>query len=159
MYKYKKKLFWALSLSFLCSTPAVATEFKNEITHTSTQDSIFKIRSVEKLNATTIEIRYSNKQSLLVDFYGNNIFRLFMDNKSSLVRDPKASPAAKILVDNPRKEIDELKISDNNESWRIHTPRLTIEIDKKSSLINIVDTQTNKTVLETINPVEFNGQN
>ena len=38
------------------------------------------IKSVAKINPTTIELTYANGKQLTIDFYGENIFRLFRDD-------------------------------------------------------------------------------
>ena len=61
------------------------------------------IKSVTKLNPTTVEVNYTNGKQLTIDFYGDNIFRLFRDDNGGIVRDPQATPAAKILVSSARR--------------------------------------------------------
>ena len=63
------------------------------------------VKDVRLLNPTTVEILYQNGQSMTVDFYGQQIFRLFQDNKGGIIRDPQATPPARILVDHPRKPV------------------------------------------------------
>ena len=83
----------------VASTPADALPLVSGITQTTTA----KISKAEKLNSTTIEITYADGKMLTVDFYGENIFRLFRDDNGGVIRDPQATPAAKILVDNARR--------------------------------------------------------
>ncbi|MCK3684519.1 hypothetical protein [Maribellus sp. YY47] len=42
---------------------------------------------------------------MLIDFYGNNIFRMLQDNSGKEMRVPQAEPPAEILVKNPRKAV------------------------------------------------------
>lgn len=159
MYRYKKKIFWALAMSLLCGTPALAVTTNSQSSFPSEQDSTLQVQSVELLNPTTVQVRYTNKQSLLMDFYGENIFRLFQDNKSSVVRDPKASPAAQILVDNPRAGVKDLKISLEEGGWHVKTQSVTIEINKQTSLLRVYDNKRKELVLQTTAPIEFDNEN
>lgn len=59
---------------------------------------------VTRLNKTTAQVRLQDGRTLYVDFYGPNIFRLFMDPKGGILRDPVAQPEATILVQNPRRD-------------------------------------------------------
>ncbi|MCF0199362.1 MAG: alpha-xylosidase, partial [Bacteroidaceae bacterium] len=86
--------------------------------------STLRAGEVVRLNPTTAEVRLDNGQRLFLDFYGPNIFRLFLDPAGGILRDPKAEPEAQILVDNPRKPVA-LRFFGNS----IATDCLTVEID------------------------------
>ena len=76
---------------------------------------------------------------MTLDFYGENIFRMFQDNQGGIVRDPQASPEAQILVDRPRKEVGELSLTDKDGVITISTARIQVEMDKRTSLFKITD--------------------
>ena len=59
------------------------------------------IDDVRSINPSTVEVLYANGKTLTIDFYDNNIFRLFKDDNGGVLRDPIADPPAQILVDNP----------------------------------------------------------
>ena len=80
---------------------------------TSIVEQTMSIQSIRQLNPTTIEIWYANNQHATIDFYGENIFRVFQDNAGGIIRDPKAMPEAQILVDNPRHPVSKLAIEEN----------------------------------------------
>ena len=61
------------------------------------------ISKAEKINPTTVELTYADGKMLTLDFYGENIFRLFRDDNGGIIRDPQATPPAKILVDDARR--------------------------------------------------------
>ena len=44
------------------------------------------------INPSTAEVSLPSGQTLTVDFYGDNIFRLFCDPKGGIVRNPEANP-------------------------------------------------------------------
>lgn len=67
------------------------------------QQTEITISSASVLNPSAVEVVFSNQQRMTLDFYGENIFRMFQDNQGGIVRDPQASPEAQILVDRPRK--------------------------------------------------------
>jgi hypothetical protein len=68
------------------------------------------VTGIRQLNGTTVEVVYNDGKCLTLDFYGNNIFRMFQDNAGGIVREPESTPPAKILVQNPRKNVDKLLI-------------------------------------------------
>lgn len=84
----KLKYYSVLSLCVLgglLSTPAsVWAAQQTEIT----------ISSASVLNPSAVEVVFSNQQRMTLDFYGENIFRMFQDNQGGIVRDPQASPEA-----------------------------------------------------------------
>lgn len=73
-------------------------------------------QKLTRMNATTVQATLDNGQSLYVDFYGPHIFRLFQDPQGGIIRDPKANPPAQILVDNPRRQVEGLKVEGNTIS-------------------------------------------
>ena len=80
-----------------------------------------KVSGAKIINPTTVEILYADDQRLTIDFYGENIFRLFQDNNGGVIRDPEAKPEAQILVNNPRKPVSKLTLTDQNGELVIST--------------------------------------
>lgn len=113
------------------------------------------IKSAKKINETTVELIYADGKKMLVDFYGENIFRLFQDNAGGEMRAPQAKPEAQILVNNPRKPLSKLAISDVANQIVISSGTTTIQIDKQSQLFKVINQNTKATVLEFAKPVLF----
>lgn len=157
MYRNKQKLFWALGLSLLFSTASPAnTFFAAETLKQQTQEDSVRVESVQKINPTTVQVKFSNNQLLLVDFYADNIFRLFQDNKSAVVRDPQAEPAAQILVNNPRKKLHNFEVSEKDGSWFISSKDAAMEINKENGLFKIYNIKNKQLVTQSIAPISFN---
>ncbi|MDH8702317.1 hypothetical protein M2138_001678 [Dysgonomonadaceae bacterium PH5-43] len=114
-----------------------------------------KVVSARAINPTTVEVVLDGNQRMTFDFYGDNIFRLFQDNAGGILRDPEAKPEAKILVNNPRKNLTQLDVNNGSEAISISTSAVEISIDKNTLLIKVLDKKTNKTVFETTEPVLF----
>ena len=114
-----------------------------------------QVTGVKKTGATTAEVTLANGQRLLLDFYGDNIVRLFRDPKGGAVRDPEAKPEAKILVAQPRKDIAGLTVGEQNGGFTLSTGRIAVQIDKQSGLMRVTDTQTGRTVVEETAPALF----
>ncbi|AZI26158.1 DUF5110 domain-containing protein [Pedobacter sp. G11] len=112
-----------------------------------------EVLTVKQINGTTIELQLSNKQRLTIDFYGENIFRVFQDEDGGFIRSPEAKPAAEILVENPRKRIAKLSLQDENGTINIKTSKIEVQIDKKSSLIKILNLENKAVVLEQSSPI------
>lgn len=119
------------------------------------QQTEITISSASVLNPSAVEVVFSNQQRMTLDFYGENIFRMFQDNQGGIVRDPQASPEAQILVDRPRKEVGELSLTDKDGVITISTARIQIEMDKRTSLFKITDKIRQKVVVESACPVDF----
>ncbi len=106
---------------------------------------------------TTVDVIFGNER-MTFDFYGDNIFRLFQDNNGGIIRDPEAKPEAQILVDNPRRKVSKLEVSDKQDAISITTPRIEVVMDKATRLISVKDLNSGRTVIEQIAPVEFRRQ-
>ncbi len=113
------------------------------------------ITSAKKVNSTTIELSLADNHRMLIDFYGNSIFRVFQDNSGGMVRDPESKPEAKILVDTPRRPVSTLNLNDENGFITITTGSVSVQFDKKTSLMKVMNRKTNTVVIEEVAPVEF----
>ncbi len=113
------------------------------------------IDKVVKINPTTVELNLSNKQRVTLDFYGENIFRLFRDNNGGILRDPVANPQAKILVDNPRKAVSKVEVSECDKCYTITTAEIEVAICKKSGTMKVKNLATGKVAFEEIAPALF----
>ncbi len=82
---------------------------------------------LEQINTTTVEVSLADGGRMYIDFYGPNIFRLFLDPARGMVCPPKANPQAEILVSNPRREVA-LSV----QGSEISTSRLTVRVDTSS---------------------------
>ncbi len=110
---------------------------------------------VKKTGATSAEIILTNGQRIQLDFYGENIVRLFRDPQGGVPRDPEAKPEAKILVDQPRKPIAALNVNESNGTYILSTGKTTVTIDKTDGRIRIANTATGRTVFEETAPATF----
>lgn len=113
------------------------------------------VTSAFRLNPTTVEVSFSDNRTMTFDFYGDNIFRLFQDNRGGIIRAPQASPEAIILVDNPRKSLSSLDISQNADRVVIRTKAIEVDIDKATSLMTVRDMRRGKVVLQETEPILF----
>lgn len=114
-----------------------------------------KIIGVKQINPTTVDVLFSNNQRMTVDFYGENIFRLFQDNSGGIIRAPEATPQAQILVDNPRIPLSMLNVEDTDGTITISTAKIKIQLDKNTSLLKVINLDTQSVVLEESEPVMF----
>ncbi|MBO5865089.1 MAG: DUF5110 domain-containing protein [Bacteroidaceae bacterium] len=119
-----------------------------------------RVVAVEKINSTTVELRLSDDQRVTLDFYGDNIFRMFRDVKGGIVRNPRpmqGSPEAQILVDNPRKELSSLTVKEAHNSFTISTAKIQVSVSKATGKIKVTDLATGKVAFEEAEPVIFNN--
>ncbi|HAC22466.1 MAG TPA: alpha-xylosidase, partial [Porphyromonadaceae bacterium] len=103
----------------------------------------------------TVELVFSNNRKMMVDFYGDNIFRVFQDNNGGIIRNPEAKPEAIILVNNPRRAITKLDLSDNGNAYVVTTGKAKLEFDKKTSLLKATNLETNEVAFEEVAPAQF----
>ena len=139
--------------AFVSAAPVV--NFRQVSTAKQVKTEVVKVIAAKKINPTTIELLLSDGQRLTFDFYGENIFRLFEDHNGGFIRDPEAKPAAKILVENPRRPVSKLNVTDENSQISISTDKITVQIDKNTSLIKIINLATKAVVAEEIAPIQF----
>ena len=119
-----------------------------------------QITKAQKINDTTVEIYYANGQMMTIDFYGPNIFRIFQDNNGGVIRNPKAEPAAEILVKNPRFFYGvDLDLTVTDEAISITTPKgyayskgYEVKIDRKTALMTVTNMRTGKVAFQTLKP-------
>ncbi|WP_227009055.1 TIM-barrel domain-containing protein [Christiangramia fulva] len=110
-----------------------------------------------KISETAIRIDQKNSSGIVVDFYGNRIFRLYQDMPFTGVHLPKANPPAKILVDNPKQPISGLQFSNNDTEIIIRTDAVKIVFNKTSGTFNVTDLESNHVVLEEVAPVQMDS--
>ena len=120
-----------------------------------TQRSTAPITGAVRMNPTTIELIYADQQRATLDFYGENIFRLFQDPQGGIVRNPEAVPPAQILVDQPRKEVGQLQLTDTDGRITIETDVLRVDIDKRTSRFALTDKRTGREVAAATAAPEF----
>jgi alpha-glucosidase (family GH31 glycosyl hydrolase) len=142
-------VFVFLALPFFVAAQSVAQKSNQEA------QKVTKVISAKKINTTSIELLLSDNQRLTLDFYGDNIFRIFEDPTGGFIRDPEAKPEAKILVENPRRPVSNLSIKDENNQLFISTAKITVLFDKNTSLIKIINLATQAVALEELAPIQF----
>lgn len=112
------------AILFLCpislsSIQASAASDQSDVSSASVhQEQTSGILRAEKINPTTVDVLFANQQRMTIDFYGENIFRVFQDNSGGIIRDPEAKPEAQILVDQPRRKVSGLSV-DEKDGYKI----------------------------------------
>ena len=114
-----------------------------------------QILSAKQINPTTIEVLFSDNQRMTLDFYGENIFRVFQDNTGGILRDPEAKPEARILVSNPRRPVSQLNLEENAGQVTVTTGKIKVQFDKKTGLMKVTDLATGTVAIEETQPVSF----
>lgn len=129
----KKVLFVFVALVALTSVPAGAQD-KAVASAQATP-----VKEIVKTGETTVEVRYENGQVRVLDFYGPDIVRIFQDPAGGPVRDPEAKPEAKILVDNPRKEVSIPSFDKplTVDGLNVIAPFMRISFEEKTGLMSI----------------------
>ncbi|HTG57511.1 MAG TPA: hypothetical protein VL943_14640, partial [Niabella sp.] len=137
------------TLSFVSVLPVGFGSFISAQTNSNTV-----ITSAKTVNPTTVELQLNNGRHIIIDFYADHIFRLFIDSTAKQMRTPEATPEAQILVDQPRKPVTKFSLTDRAQSFAIATGSITVMFDKASSKFSIV-TSEGKRVVQSVEPVSF----
>ena len=145
-----KCMILALSLTSTVPSVGVAAHV-TEVTSVQQQ----QINRVQQINPTTVEVIYTNSQRMTFDFYGQNIFRMFQDNAGGIIRNPKATPEAQILVDTPRRNAGAIEVKEEQGFYSISTPCIDVKLSKKTGLMSVFNCTTGECVIEEIAPKEF----
>jgi len=125
------------------------------IAEVSASQAHVKLVTARVINATTFEMEFSNHQKMWIDFYGNNIFRMFQDNSGKGLRAPQAEPPANILVKNPRRPVSAIDVEDNENTVTIKTPALQLSFNKNETTFILKNQKTGKMVVESVAPIAF----
>ena len=102
----------------------------NQKLATSPDRSGQNLVSARKINETTIELLNTQQQRITLDFYGNGIFRLYLDPAGRAPHNPEATPAADILVENPRRGVKSLDLKGDANNFTVTTPQVTLVFDR-----------------------------
>ena len=149
------------AILFLCpislsSIQASAASDQSDVSSASVrQEQTSGILRAEKINPTTVDVLFTNQQRMTIDFYGENIFRVFQDNSGGIIRDPEAKPEAQILVDQPRRKVSGLSVDEKDGYITLTTAQVRIELNKQTGLMKVFNPLTGKCVIEEIAPVVF----
>jgi hypothetical protein len=100
-----------------------------------------------------VELTYQNNQHFYIDFYGENIFRIFAGTNNIKPQDPVANPPAKILADQPRAKTVKLQLKDHSGVINMLTRSVSVSVDKKTGIIQVVNLLTGETVCSFLNPI------
>lgn len=110
--------------------------------------------SARLINPTTVEVALPSGPTLTLDFYGDNIFRVFADPKGGILRNPVATPPADILVASPRRTLSTpLSVSTEGNTVAVTAPGLKVTVDD-TGRIKVTD-QSGRTIMEQTSPVTF----
>ena len=121
----------------------------------SARQQAIRVTDIVQINPTTVDVRFSDNQRMTLDFYGENIFRLFQDKAGGILRDPEAKPEAQILVDNPRQNVSGLVIENTPESISVATKKVKVTFDPQTGLMQIINLETGAIVMEEARPAQF----
>ena len=152
--KQKLSVFSALLLVLMFSTSA-AIAGPNVLNVDEVTEVPPTITGARKINPTTISVKLSDNQIMAFDFYGDNIFRLFQDTTGGIIREPKAEPEATIMVDQPRAVVSKLNLKEEGDVITITTSKISLQLDKKTTLFKVINLATESVVIEETAPIFF----
>lgn len=144
----RKNLFLLAAISTLLSIPYPGHA------DTGNAQSGNKVQDVRKINPTTAEVLFDNGNICTIDFYSEDIFRIFQDNAGGIVRDPQAMPPARILVEDPRTEPGTVDAFMSDGAALVKTSEVEIRI-WDGGIMSVTDLRSGKKVIEGTSPTEF----
>ena len=136
----------------LCVTMVKAATTSSAATMQNTNSEKVKIM---RINPTTVELIFPINRRVAIDFYGNNIFRIFESHNDEVMKDPEAKPMARILTDNPRTKVETLNILEKENEVTLSTEKVKVVFDKTSALFKIINTRNGKIIAEECTPALF----
>ncbi len=95
----------------------------------------------------TVTLKFDNGSIRYVDFYADNIFRVFQDGRGGTFRDPVARPEARILVDNPRKEVAGIDVKAVDNGFWVTSKRIQVCFDKMGGRMTVKNLKSGRIVL------------
>ena len=132
--------------ALLAASPAASAQ-------DSAADTAPMVVAVQQINPTTAEIVLDNGSRITVDFYGENIVRLFRDDNGGIVRNPEAVPPADILTSNPRRPISGLKIEEGRSTVGVSSDAIRLDWDKATGLLSVTDLRNGQQVMTETAPL------
>ena len=105
-----------------------------------------------KVDGTVVEVTMPDSTCRVLDFYGDDIVRVFQDPQGGEMRDPVATPHAEILVENPRRDVTRLTVKERAGKTVVTTPRIKVVVDKATGLMSVTDRATKRVVFEETTP-------
>ena len=153
-----KKMYVGNALAVAISLPMVANatnETPSAAPALTTQAAQADGVQILRINPTTVELIFANHRRVAVDFYGENIFRIFEDHNDGVMRDPEAKPEARILVDNPRTKVGNLKVTEQGDEITLASSKAKVIFNKTTGLFKIVNAENGKTVATQSAPSTF----
>lgn len=106
---------------------------------------------IRMLNKTTAEVTLEGGRRMYVDFYGPHTFRVFMDPNGGIIRDPQATPEAKILVENPRRDAGSVTL--DKTTGTITTAEIAVRVNVATGQIQAL--KDGRVVVDQVAPTEF----
>ncbi len=140
----------AMTAETAAAPPAAVTA-----TETRAENSTVTVTGVSRLNPTTVELSLSNGKRIAVDFYSDNIFRIFRDDNGGIIRNPQANPPADILVKNPRRSVNGIAVSDSEGTVTVSTPKVEVAWNKADATMTVTDKVSGKQVVRETAPLKF----
>lgn len=157
--RFSKQAFAALVLAL----PLFGTSLSAQV-NTPVQTAFVKagtptcIKAAKKINPTTVEMTYMDGKRLTLDFYGENIVRLFRDDNGGILRDPKATPQAQILVGTARRNTGGVEVKTEGVVTTVSTPKMEVKMDGSNGRLTITNLATGKAVVEEMEPMELDAK-
>ena len=142
--KFSMPAVFLMLVTTMFATPEVSVE-------ANVCDKTTSVKSINKINPTTVQVGLNDGSYITFDFYGDNVFRMFHDVNGGILRDPSPAPGypeAQILVDNPRCKVSDLALNTKDGCYTVSTSAMELSICTTDGTIRVKNIATGKTVFQ-----------
>ncbi len=118
------------------------------------------VNDAHRQDSTTVVFDLADRRRLTLDFYAEDVVRVFCDSVDSIVRAPSATPPAVILAPHPRSAVRQLDLlclaggkaveARRADIYRVSTPLLILDLDAASGAMTLTDRRTGRVALRTL---------
>lgn len=101
-----------------------------------------------------VHLLLEDNRRMVIDFYAENIFRLFSNGTDTTLFTPQATPPAEILVSNPRTKVSTPKVVHTSTEIEIKNTAITLIFNKKEATITLLNNR-GDTLMHTLRSIEI----
>src|SRR5699024_1304813 len=126
------------------------------------EQSVSEIESIDQ-DENVVTLSFTSGVGMEVTFIKDNLFRLYVDPENEFQEDPTSKREEHIakIVDKDTEDYAEeygkidVDVEDEGDKYRIATKKVALEIDKETSIMRLINLQTNEILWEEAEPLKI----
>ena len=119
--------------------------------------SRYPVRVQQQGKAVAV-LKFDNGSVRQVDFYADNIFRVFQDNKGGSFRDPESNPQAQILVNDAHHAVTGFNQTESGGRYILSTKGVEVCFDRKDGRMTVKNLKTGRIVMTETEPATLDAK-